>query len=439
VLLCCFGFFCAPAHADPDQVFDVIGLNVVGSKRTNITWMMRYLGLHFPSQLRQRNVVEIEQRLLTTEVFVSVGAKLIPTKVDPKSFILEIDLNEKWTTIPVVRAAFGGGTPLAVVGIYDTHAFGSLWTLGGELQRYGTAPWGGVVWARAPRAVDGRYVHGIEVWRQFRVRTAYDDHDEELGTIRSDWSMLRILLLAPFQLANVLTGSRNWRGGLDLRLRNEAPSTYNISTDASSEEVPDGIRLSNEYTRQVHGLLNLVYDNMQADQQFEYSGLRLTALSGPMFENDTVTSRSELEAFLFYYHQPWRSTFASHGFIGQTTNNSVASQYFLGGFESIRGIPDGAVYGTRASYFNFEWRYISAKWRYLWLQNVAFVDTGGAGQDWQEMGDNYRSSIGTGVRLAVPQVYRLMFRIDYAWSLDQPGTSGITAGMNQFFQPYKPL
>lgn len=415
-----------------------IGLNVVGANRTSEAWIMRYLGLDFPSELSSPDLTQIENRLLTTEVFVSVKASLAPTKVDPDSYLLIISVEEKWTTIPVVRGAFGGGTPLAVVGVYDTHAFGNLWTLGGEFQRYGKAPWGGVVWARAPRAIDGRYVHGIEAWRQFRVRTVYDDRDKELGSIRSDWSMLRILFLAPFNFANQFSDTRSWMLGIDLRLRSEAPSEYKVESDASSMGPPTGIRLATENSRQVHTLVRLVYDDIQVDSLY-YDGVRFVGLAGPIFENEVVSARTEIEGFYYRRFRSLRSNFAVHGLIGQTTTDSVESQYFLGGLESIRGIPDGAIYGNRASYFNFEWRILTARWRYLQLQNVGFVDAGGAGPNWSAMHESYRSSIGTGVRLEVPQIYRLMFRIDYAWSLDEPGTSGLTAGMNHFFQPYRPL
>jgi hypothetical protein len=48
----------------------------------------------------------------------------------------DLNWNEKWTTIPVIRGAFGGGTPLLVAGLYDIHSFGSLWTLGAEARKY---------------------------------------------------------------------------------------------------------------------------------------------------------------------------------------------------------------------------------------------------------------------------------------------------------------
>ena len=79
------------------------------------------------------------------------------------------------------------------------------------------------------------------------------------------------------------------------------------------------------------------------------------------------------------------------------------------------------------------------KSKYLWLQSAAFIDAGEAGTSWQDAGTNGRVSAGVGMRFSVPQVYRLMLRIDYAWSLVGPQTQGVTLGLNQFFDALTPL
>ena len=75
----------------------------------------------------------------------------------------------------------------------------------------------------------------------------------------------------------------------------------------------------------------------------------------------------------------------------------------------------------------------------MWIQSVLFADGGFAENQDFSLRETWTKSAGIGFRFAVPQINRMMFRIDYAWSLDGSGTQGITAGMNQFFQPYKPL
>jgi hemolysin activation/secretion protein len=91
------------------------------------------------------------------------------------------------------------------------------------------------------------------------------------------------------------------------------------------------------------------------------------------------------------------------------------------------------------AYSNFEMRKLLRSFKYLWFQPVVFYDVGMAGSSWDVAQDQQRAAVGAGIRFDVPQVYRLMFRIDYAWATDGSGQQGITAGMNQFFQPYRPL
>ena len=130
---------------------------------------------------------------------------------------------------------------------------------------------------------------------------------------------------------------------------------------------------------------------------------------------------------------------ALHTFAARKGSQSLSSLYYLGGFESIRGIVDGAVFGNQAAYGNAELRYLFYRFPYLWLQSAVFVDAGAAGFSSQELAANMQASTGFGVRLAVPQIYRLMLRVDVAFSLNKPGEFGFSAGLNQLFQPYRPL
>jgi hemolysin activation/secretion protein len=184
-------------------------------------------------------------------------------------------------------------------------------------------------------------------------------------------------------------------------------------------------------------LVTILYDDVEINQ-LEEDGLRAKLRVGPNITSGRSHSLAELEAF-YYRMLPLAVNFAGHAFFGQSTLNEVSSLYFLGGFDSVRGLPDGIAYGTRTGYLNLELRHVSLKRKYFWLQPVLFADAGSAGPEWQMLRDDIRSSAGAGLRIAIPQVYRLIFRIDYAVSTDGSGSRGITAGMNQFFDPYRPL
>ena len=70
---------------------------------------------------------------------------------------------------------------------------------------------------------------------------------------------------------------------------------------------------------------------------------------------------------------------------------------------------------------------------YLWLQPTVFYDVGHAFFD---RPGRPIQSYGVGIRLSVPQVHRLVLRFDIALT---PGAVGLSLGMNELFQPHRPL
>ena len=433
--LLCLLWQASSALAQTQKSYHVVDIQVSKAERTDIRWVREYVGLSFPRIMTKDEADKVRKKLLRTEVFLEVTTSFDKLPGDDGAYIFNISLVERWTTIPVVRGALGGGTDLKVFGVYDIHSFGRLLTLGAETHKYGTAPTGGVVWARSPRWLKGGHVLGLELWREFREHLVYDDDDERRGTLRSGKGKMRFIFMSPFTAFNPLKPA--WKLGMDVRLRREEPVTYNPDSGIASNPPPEGIDLDSETRTMFMPMARLEYDSIDVNR-VSYDGIRFIGLLGPQFGATEANSRAEHELF-FYRSFSRHFNFALHYLIGQSTSESADSQYFLGGLESVRGIPEGAIYGTRAYYSNVELRYFSTRRKYMWLQNVLFYDIGGAGEDWSDAADSIRSSVGAGIRIALPQVYRLMLRIDYAWSLDKPGVHGVSAGMNQFFQPYRPL
>jgi hemolysin activation/secretion protein len=130
--------------------------------------------------------------------------------------------------------------------------------------------------------------------------------------------------------------------------------------------------------------------------------------------------------------------FAAHFEVSGTQNKSAAEQSFLGGFGSVRGYPDGIERGTNRYYGNFELRHIGLRYEKVQFQFSSFVDIGKAGSSLEALESEPKKSYGVGLRVASPNVHRLMFRIDYGRSFDGK-FEGISLGLNQYFQPYRPL
>jgi outer membrane protein assembly factor BamA len=425
--------------ADPEppptqQTLQIREVHLQGLERTDPTWLFSYLSLNCPCELSRAELDKRQRKLLTTQVFHKVSFQL--TKLDDRHHDLTIIVSEKWTTIPVIRGAFGGGTPLLVAGMYDTHSFGHLWTFGGEFRKHGNAAPGGVIWARSPRWLNGNYYLNLELWKDRRLREIFDETYESVGKFRRESTIIRGDMLFPVQEHS------EWQIGFHLENQDVHEANVIDLKSTLSRRVRNRLAgldldepdLRASYTKT---LLQLVYDNVNIDG-LSYDGLRLILASGPTFHGNSSGNYHEVEAF-HYRRIAHRWNFASHLFAASSSDTSFASQKFLGGFESIRGIPDGAIFGPTASYLNLELRHLTWRWPYLDVQNVAFLDWGTAGSDQSTLRQDWRASAGIGIRFSIPQVNRLVFRIDYAWSLDQYGASGITAGMNQFFQPYRPL
>jgi hemolysin activation/secretion protein len=143
---------------------------------------------------------------------------------------------------------------------------------------------------------------------------------------------------------------------------------------------------------------------------------------------------------MFYFHlwdRGWNLAWHLEGVESQASHFDRLQ--FVGGLDAVRGFPDGYLNGPRSISMNTELRYVGWKFDHVWLQAVLFQDMGWAGEAWDRASDNAISSVGTGLRVVLPGINRFVIRVDYGVSLSDPDVRGISAGLNQFFQPYKPL
>jgi hypothetical protein len=456
----------APSPASPastgirtgaHDVYDVVAVEFTGLERTSRDWVTSYLDLSLPARLSRDDAKRLQRRLLTTAVFSEVRVLFVaaPPPSPVGTHILQIDVVERWTTIPVLRIVYGGGTPLRIAGLYDIHALGRLLTVGGEAQKYGNAPIGSVLYAKSPRHSAGRYFLASELWREYRRRPVYVPRDtraasagagrpRQIGTMSTNVTMSRLAFLSPLLPVAGALASYPWKVGGELMWFSEAPLAFEPA-DGAPAEPPQTLGSVSRTTRNLRVLPTLMYDDIDLNI-LDFDGFRLVAKGGPSYVTGDVGEEQsswhgfgELEAFWFKLY-PAGFNLGLHAVVGGASFKSARSQYFLGGLDSIRGFPDGVVHGTRASWLNAELRHTSWKpTRYTWIQSVAFCDAGGAANDWDRLNQSLHASCGVGARLAVPQVNRMIFRLDYAWAVDGSGQQGIAAGMNQFFDPYKPL
>ncbi len=400
-----------------------------GLNRTSEDWIRHYLDLNSPTDASTENVDALRKKLLTTEVFQSVSITV--EQLTPESCRLYVQVVEKWTLIPVVRATVGGGTPMLVAGVYDTHSLGRLWTLGGEFRKYGESKPGHVVWARAPRWGKGRKVLSLEYWNMFRERAVQFDDDFQVAQKASTANrMLRLYHLVPmFDPMEQNSSGLPLLFGIDLRVRQDSSPVFSSVSDgiaSSSDEIDSDSDQENGFSIAP----TIQWDNI-AINALRGDGSKILAHYGVIKRGEKTSTKVDLD---FFHYQTWPKDFgtAVHAFFGKTSSDSFNDRYFLGGFDSVRGYPDGIQSGQRCAFVNFELRNNFASQRFANWEAAAFYDIGFTESE------TPISSYGVGLRMAVPQVNRLLLRMDFARSVDGR-TSGANIGLNQFFQPHRPL
>jgi hypothetical protein len=405
--------------------------SITGLHRTSETWFRDYLQLDRLNVWTEDNAALVRKKILTTDIFTSanISHQLLRNKCE-----VSIDLTEKWTTIPVVRGAYGGGTPLVIIGGYETNAFGRLLALGGELRRYGSMAPGAFFFFKSPRAWRGRGLWGGELWLDRRQRDFFDSDGKVYGYVKSESWTGKFQWLYPI---GSVDESGGWQAGFQAQLLQENPSSFVLQPDYSgtSNKLPANLHTNEKPGYGVMAAPMLAYDDLSVDG-LNYSGQKSKFSVGATSSHAGAGRFAEAE-FYGFSHLPGDINLAGRVFAASTSEDTVGAIYYLGGFDSIRGLPDGIHYGNNILYGNFEARVMTAKWKYAHLQSALFVDSGSAWMRGGEFSDGRETSLGGGIRIAIPQIYRFVIRIDYGMSLGATKSRGLSIGLNQFFQPYK--
>jgi hypothetical protein len=391
-----------------------------GLEKTNESWIRQYLSLDEERSYTDLELEEMKSKLLTTGVFVSVD-------VERDGNVVNVSLAEKWTTIPVARGEFGGGTPLRVLGIYDIHTFGRLISAGAELRQYGSSDPGFVTWVKSPRFIDGRYTLGVELWKDIRRRYIYDDDRRLLGEVEERSRRMRFQYLGPLSALNLFPDRQGWQIGMDAHIIKAAPTGF----EPKFEGAKSPFLLENQDKLKSKVFLTTVYDDILVNQ-YDLGGMRNIFCFG---KDSTDSLIWDIESFAYQLRGKWN--LSSHFYAQNRVGKDFTSQRFLGGFDGVRGTLDGMQVGPKSWQLNQEAKLNVLRTGNLWLMGASFFDIGKASENWTPT--HPLSSLGLGIRIASPKVYRLMLRIDHGWAIDGSKQKGFSIGLNDFFQPYRPI
>lgn len=128
-----------------------------------------------------------------------------------------------------------------------------------------------------------------------------------------------------------------------------------------------------------------------------------------------------------------KQTLAGHMYLGLGTSKTpLFDWYNVGGVNTVRGYDEYEFNGTKAAYFNAEYR------RTLGgnLSGVLFADAGAVWNSFKQVSINpkdYVKSVGAGIRLSIPQFGGMgPIRLDYAYAISKQ-TSKIHFGFGHMF------
>lgn len=97
--------------------------------------------------------------------------------------------------------------------------------------------------------------------------------------------------------------------------------------------------------------------------------------------------------------------------------NYLNARTFAGGDDRLRGYPSNFFFGKDAIFYNFEFRSRPVQIMNLQLGLAAFYDVGDATTAWHRL--RPKQSVGVGLRTLIPQLNRIVFRLDFAFPMDR--------------------
>jgi outer membrane protein assembly factor BamA len=359
------------------------------------------------------------QLLLQTGLFSNVEVKKEESKT-------EVTVNEKWTTIPILKFNSGGGAKQTVFGVYDPNILGRRLEMGFQLETLEGAP-SQVFWLKDPRFFSSRFFIDLQYWNTQRIRLKYDP---EINS-----PTLTKALLLKTQKSHISLG---YEFSTNLKLR----STFENYTDKFSTE-----RIPQNLLDQVLGqTLPINVDSLQIGIAADFGRLKLdknvtvgTLISlqykiGLVKKPDNVPNFNWVRADLLHYTKLTDTLiYSQRAQIGLTDTNVLQYWNYLGGLESIRGFADNR-FATRGYWLsNSELRHITLENSNYILQTVGFLDFLGIDEASRELQNITAASAGAGVRIEFPKVYRLVLRADYSRPFVNSDNQSINLGLQQFF------
>ncbi len=408
LFLCLVPFY--PAQA---KVFKKIYIK--GLKKTKKAVIQNELQLFSGKDYSQADIEAAKSRLLSTNLFSDVQHKM-------DGDLLGIIVAEKWTTIPILKFSSSGDVQETTLGIFDPNVFGHFIELGAQATRLGETT-SGAIWFKNPRLFGTKNTLEVQLWKQNRLRTKYDQNSEVPVATEGFLHKRDKLFLNYEHVVN---------SQLSLRAIYEY-NKDNFSDELLPEEVPFSTKIPNSSKYHFIGSGIKYKPKSSAHSPNIELGLELRyGIATEEGQNNFWTGFGEFRLSHFVCND---NEIAFRFMSGATDTDVLQFWHYLGGLDRIRGFEDNRFAGSFYWLSNLEYRAPVLKTKNYILMATAFSDTVAASDDIGGLGAISGASVGLGVRVILPKIYRFVVRLDYAQPIKSEAgdENAISFGVQHFF------
>lgn len=395
-------------------------IEIEGLKKTNEDFVRRELGLIENSNYCKSEIEQSIERLKSTGIFVNAKAFNIESK------ILKIEVEEKWTTIPILKINSGGGISQYTLGVYDPNLFGEYLESGIQYENLAKAG-SGVVWFKNPRLFGKRQGIDLQYWNTQRVRIKYDQVADD-PIIKTGFLQKREKIY--FDYFKEINDFSLWRVSIDYN--KDSFSTRILPTQVMDVIGPNPELPAN--TELMFANIAYEYGKISGADHARFGKVLKLQFAHAFPLHDDFGSFNQWDAQLQYFSVPYQNVnFASRLILGHTTTEVLQYWYYLGGLDRIRGFVDNRFSGRQVALVNSELRYLFYEGTSVHLQGSGFIDAAVVGEDLTHITSTKAASTGLGLRLILPRVYRFVLRMDLAKTILKEDNESLSFGFQQFF------
>ncbi|MFN8943386.1 MAG: BamA/TamA family outer membrane protein [Pseudobdellovibrionaceae bacterium] len=393
-------------------------LDISGNQKTKSEVIQREFELAIQNQ-EQDLLQSFEKRLKRMQIFSSIQIQ----KKNTDDYFLQVE--EKWTTIPIVKIATGGGVVQTTLGVYDPNLFGSFIESGAQYEQLGSEG-SGVFWLKNPRFLNRDQLLDFQYWNTKRLRLKYDQTD-----------------IDPKEKQGFILKRERFYLGFEPRLG--LNTTFRISLDQSRDEFNES-DLSDDLRRKFRGQkrppdvdvtqVGLGIDWGALDWNVHLmEGTKISVLVKYHWVKNQVADpfyQSEV-SFIYASMINQEINFAQRFLVGTTDTDLLQYWNYFGGLDRIRGFIDNRFSGRHYFLSNSELRRTMME-KSSWItQGTVFTDLLSAVEKTNDIDRISSGSMGLGVRIIFPKIYRAVLRFDYAKPLIKSDNQNLSFGLQQFF------